>query len=80
MMTKFTVNIDQDQIDQIVQQELIDCRAAFLADLGAGNSIFAWDDSEQDDAEIQRHIDALDVVISWFCTPAQLKDIYGDAG
>ena len=53
-------------------------RQCFLDDLGAGNSVFVWDDGEADDAEIQRHIDALDVVLSWYGTPDQLKDLYGE--
>ena len=79
-MTKFTVDIDYDLSDKITFDNLVDCRQNFLNDLGAGNSIFAWDDPEQDDAEIQRHIDALDVVIKWYGTPDQLEKIYGKAG
>jgi hypothetical protein len=76
-MTKITIEVEQDQVDALVQQELIDCRAAFLKDKGNRAWVFSWEDQEADDAEIQRHIDALDVVISWFCTPDQIKEIYG---
>lgn len=77
-MTTFTVEIDHDMADRIVFENLADCRQRFLDDLGAGNSIFVWDDGEADDIEIQRHIDALDVVLSWYGTPDQLKDLYGE--
>lgn len=77
-MTKFTVEIDYELSDKITFESLRDCRERFLNDLGQNNSVFAWDDQEQDDAEIQRHIDALDVVLSWYGTPDQLKELYGD--
>ena len=77
-MHKVTVEIDHDFADKITFESLRDCRARFLDDLGAGNSVFVWDDGEADDAEIQRHIDALDVVLSWYGTPDQLKDLYDE--
>lgn len=77
-MTKFTVEIDYDLSDKITFDNLKDCRQRFLDDLGQNNSVFSWDDPEGDDAEIQRHIDALDVVLSWYGTPEQLKELYGE--
>ena len=77
-MTKFTIEIDYDMSDKITFDNLKDCRQRFLDDLGQNNGVFSWDDPEDDDAEIQRHIDALDVVLKWYGTPEQLKDLYGD--
>jgi len=77
-MTKFTIEIDYDMSDKITFDNLKDCRQRFLDDLGQNNSVFVWDDGEADDAEIQRHIDALDVVLSWYGTPDQLKELYGE--
>ena len=78
-MTKFTVEIDHDLSDKIAFDNLVDCRKNFMEDLGAGNSIFVWGEPEADDIEIQKHIDALDVIISWYGTPAQLEELYGKA-
>lgn len=74
-MTKFTVEIDYDMSDRITFENLADCRQRFLDDLGAGNSVFAWNDSEQDDALIQKHIDALDVILKWYGNKEQLESI-----
>lgn len=78
-MTKFTVEIDYDMSDKITFDNLKDCRQRFLDDLGQNNSVFVWDDPEGDDIEIQRHIDALDVVLKWYGTPEQLEELYGKA-
>ncbi len=77
-MTKFTVEIDYDMSDKITFDNLKDCRQRFLNDLGQNNSVFVWDSPEEDDAEIQRHIDALDIILKWYGTPEQLKEIYGE--
>ena len=77
-MSNYTVELDIEQIDRIVADDLIRCRQTFADDLGAGNNIFVWGDSAADDIEIQKHIDAFDVVLSWYCTPEQLKEVYGD--
>jgi hypothetical protein len=77
-MTKFTIEIDYDMTDKITFDNLKDCRQRFLDDLGQNNSVFVWDDPEEDDAEIQRHIDALDVVLKWYGTPEQVKELYGE--
>ena len=77
-MSNYTVELDIEQIDRIVADDLIRCRQTFVNDLSAGNNIFVWGDYAADDIEIQKHIDAFDVVLSWYCTPEQLKDVYGD--
>lgn len=74
-MTKFTVEIDYDMSDKITFENLADCRQRFREDLGANNSVFVWDDGEQDDAIIQKHIDALEVVLKWYGTKEQLESI-----
>lgn len=74
-MDKLTIEIDTDLADKIVVRELIDTWQTFKNDLGSKNDIFAWDDPEQDDEIIQKHIDALELLLKWYATPAQLKDI-----
>jgi len=77
-MTKISVELDIEQFDTMVVNELIRTREAFLNNLGANDHVFVWDDQEADDIEIQKHIDAFDLVLSWYCTPEQLNGIYGD--
>ena len=74
-MDKLTIDIDTDLVDKIVTQQLIDTWQMFKSDHGAKNNIFAWDDPEQDDAIIQKHIDALELLLKWYATPAQLEDL-----
>jgi len=67
----YTVNIDSEEVDRIVLNELKTSRKAFISDLNSAvnPNIFFWDEPEKDKAEIQRHIDALNIVISWFDIP-----------
>lgn len=74
-MSGYKVELNWDMVDEIVQQQLIDTWQSFKNDLGKCRHIFVWDNQEADDAEIQRHIDALEVVMRWYCTPEQLKEM-----
>jgi len=64
-------------IDTIIVDQLAASRQQFLNDLGANSNVFVWNDPEEDDKEIQKHIDAIDMVINWYATESQLKNIYG---
>lgn len=72
-MSKFTIELNSEMIDEIVVGQLRDTWETLKSDLGAANDIFVWDDGEADDIEIQKHIDALELVLKWFSTPAQLE-------
>jgi len=76
-MSKITVELDIEQFDTMVVGELIKTRAQFLNDLGANNHVFVYGDQEEDDAEIQKHIDSADQLITWFGTPEQIEEVYG---
>ena len=75
----YKIEINEDMIDTIVVEQLAASRQQFLDYLGANSNVFVWDDQEEDDKEIQKHIDAIDIVINWFATSEQLTKIYGDA-
>jgi hypothetical protein len=75
----YNIEISEDMIDTIMVDQLAASRQQFLDDLGANNHVFVWGDQEADDAEIQKHIHAIDLVIQWYATPDQLSKIYGDA-
>jgi hypothetical protein len=74
-MSKITVELDIEQFDTMVVNELIRTREAFLNDIGANNHVFVWGDQEVDDIEIQKRIDALELLLKWYATPEQLADI-----
>jgi hypothetical protein len=74
-MTKITVELDIEQFDTMVVNELIRTREAFLNDLGANNHVFVWGDQEADGIEIQKRIDALELLLKWYATPEQLANI-----
>lgn len=74
-MAKFSVDLDWETVDNIVVSQLRDTRESLKADLGRGTWVFAWGDQEQDDAEIQKHIDAIELLLKWYSTPAQLKEM-----
>lgn len=75
MMSKITVELDWETVDNVVVGQLRDTRERLKADLGAASWVFVWDDQEADDAEIQKRIDALELILKWYSTPEQLADM-----
>lgn len=67
----FTIDIDYEMADKIVYKSLKDSRDAFLSDLGAKSNVFVYNDQEADDAVIQKHIDALNLLLEWYMVPGQ---------
>lgn len=74
-MSKITVDLDWETIDNIVVGQLRSTWEALKNDLGKSHNIFVWGDQEADDAEIQKHINALKLLLKWYSTPEQLKDM-----
>lgn len=74
-MTKFTVELDLETIDNIVVKQLRNTWESLKDDLGAGSGVFVWGDQEADDVEIQKHIDAVEIVLKWYSTPDQMKEM-----
>lgn len=74
-MSKFTVELDWETIDNIVVGQLRSTWETLKQDLGASKNVFVWGDDEADDAQIQKHIDALELLLKWYSTPEQLKDM-----
>lgn len=65
----FSIDLDYEQVDRIVWKQLEETRDSLIKDLGASNHIFVWGDPEADDIEIQKHIDALNLIIEWYRIP-----------
>lgn len=74
-MSKISVELDWETVDSIVVGQLRDTWQSLKNDVGAGHWVFAFGDQEQDDAEIQRHIDALELILKWYSTPAQIAEM-----
>ena len=74
-MSKITIDIDAEIADRILVKEMIHTWTTLKNDLGAGNAVFVWGDPEADDVEIQKHIDALELLLKWYATPDQLKEL-----
>ena len=79
-MSKFTIDIDYELADKITAQSLLETYQNFkdrISEIEAGGrpAIFEWEDIEHDKAEIQKRIDALELLLDWYCTPDQLKEL-----
>jgi hypothetical protein len=70
-----TVKLDYETIDHIIQAQLVETWEGLKSDLGSNGNIFVWGDPEADDAMIQKHIDALELLLKWYSTPDQLKEL-----
>jgi hypothetical protein len=73
-MSDYNIEITYEQIDKIMVNQMKDTREQFLIDLetikdGTELNVFTYNDPEQDIAEIQRHIDALTLLLSWYGIP-----------
>ena len=75
MMSKITVELDWETVDNVVVGQLRDTWESLKGNLGNGDWVFVWGDQEADDAEIQKHIDALELILKWYSTPEQLVDM-----
>ena len=74
-MSKISVELESETVDNIVVDQLRDTWETLKRDLGANNHIFVWDDQEADDLEIQKRIDAFELVLKWYATPDQLVEM-----
>lgn len=74
-MSKVTIELVDEQIDNIVASQLRDTWERLKLDIGANNHVFVYGDQEADNAEIQKHIDAVELLLKWYSTPDQLKEM-----
>lgn len=74
-MSKITLDIDYEIVEKIVVNQFIETRESLQKDLGNAAWVFAWQDQEQDDAVIQKHIDAIELLLKWYAPPEQLEKL-----
>ena len=72
---KHTIELEWETVDSIVVSQLRDTWETLKSNLGNGVWVFVWGDQEADDAEIQKRIDALELMLKWYSTPDQLKEM-----
>jgi hypothetical protein len=75
MMSKITVELDWETVDSIVVEQLRSTRESLKNDQGNKAWVFVWGDQEADDAEIQKYIDATELLLKWYSTQEQLVEI-----
>ena len=64
-----SIQLDPEQISRMVYQDLLETRNCFLQDMEAdGPSVFSCNEV-YDKIQIQKHIDALDVILEWYRHP-----------
>lgn len=73
-MTSVMVELDYETVDKIIFKQLKESRDSFAEDLASiknnvPRNIFFWGKDDEDAAEIQKHIDALDVLLEWYRIP-----------
>ena len=71
------IEVDYEMADRILVSQLRETRDSLMKDLGNNSNVFVWGDQEADDLEIQKHLDAVDLLLQWYATPDQLVEIYG---
>ena len=72
-MSKISVELEWETVDSIVVSQLRSTWETLKSNLDNGVWVFVWGDQEADNAEIQKRIDALELMLKWYSTPDQLK-------
>lgn len=64
-----SIQLDIDQVSRMVYNELLETRDCFLQDMEAdGPAVFSRNEV-YDKMLIQKHIEALDVILEWYRDP-----------
>jgi hypothetical protein len=75
MSSGYTVELDWETVDHVVVGQLRNTWEALKGNLGNGDWVFVWGDQAADDAEIQKRIDALELLLEWYSTPDELVEM-----
>lgn len=64
------IQLDIEQVSRMVYQDLLETRDCFLQDMEAdGPAVFSCNEV-YDKMQIQKHIDALDLILEWYRDPS----------
>jgi hypothetical protein len=72
MSSGYTIELDWEIVDKVVVGQLRNTWETLKGNLGNGDWVFVWGDQEADDAQIQKRIDALELLLAWYSTPDEL--------
>ena len=72
-MSKITVELDDETLDNIIVDQLFETRSALLKDYERDNAKVFSLDPREDRAEIRKMIRSLERVISWFTVPGSVQ-------
>lgn len=75
MSSGYTVELDWETVDNVVVGQLRNTWETLKGNLGNADWVFVWGDQEADDAEIQKRIAALELLLAWYSTPDQLVEM-----
>jgi hypothetical protein len=65
------IQLDCEQISRLVYQDLLETRDQFIEDMESDRpSIFSRNEVT-DKIVIQKHLDALDIILGWYQDPSQ---------
>jgi hypothetical protein len=70
---KVELELDVDKIGEIVVRELIQHRMYLRSSFEQDRPMMFHTNPEEDKIEIQKHIDAMTLLLGYFATPDQLK-------
>lgn len=76
MSSGYKIELNWEMVDEIIVNQLRDTWETLKSDLGSNRHIFVSGDKKADDVEIQKHIDALELLLEWYASPEQLAEIY----
>lgn len=64
-----SIQLDCEQVSNMVYKDLLETRAMFVDDMESDNPCIFSMNEVYDKMLIQKHIDALDVIIEWYRGP-----------
>ena len=71
-MSKITVELDWETIDNIIVEQLFESRSALLKDYERGNAKVFSLDPKEDRKQIRKMIKSFERVISWYTVPGSV--------
>ena len=66
---KVSIELDNEALSNLVYKELAETRLMFLEDMESDNPCVFSCNEVSDKIMIQKHIDALDVILEWYKAP-----------
>jgi len=72
-MSKITVELDAEAVDQVIVDQLFASRSSLLKDYESGTAQVFSLDTDEDRKQIRKMIKSLERVISWYSVPGSVE-------